>query len=123
MVMGDRFLLVQALVNLIDNAVDFSATGARVEPSVRVEAGAAIVEVTDRGQGVPTRPLGQVFERFYGLAHPDGGKGSGLGLAFVGEIAALHGGRVGLANRTDGGGARATLVVPLADGHRGGPTA
>jgi two-component system sensor histidine kinase CreC len=54
-----------------------------------------------------------VFERFYSLPRPDGARSSGLGLSFVREVAALHGGRIALCNR-EGGGAEATLVLPLA---------
>jgi two-component system sensor histidine kinase CreC len=55
----------------------------------------------------------RVFERFYSLPRPDGGsRSSGLGLCFVAEVAALHDGTVELRNR-DGGGAIATLSVPL----------
>jgi two-component system sensor histidine kinase CreC len=71
------------------------------------------IEVSDRGQGIPDYALPRVFERFYSLPRPDGGsRSSGLGLCFVAEVAALHDGTVDLRNR-DGGGAIATLVIPL----------
>jgi two-component system, OmpR family, sensor histidine kinase CreC len=55
-----------------------------------------------------------VFERFYSLPRPDGGsRSSGLGLCFVAEVAALHGGRAGIANR-EAGGACAVLALPAA---------
>ena len=55
-----------------------------------------------------------VFERFYSLPRPDGGrKSTGLGLSLVREIAHLHGGEAALANRP-GGGARAEFWVPAA---------
>jgi two-component system sensor histidine kinase CreC len=54
-----------------------------------------------------------VFERFYSLPRPGGGsRSSGLGLCFVAEVAALHGGRATLGNR-EGGGAVARLVLPM----------
>jgi two-component system sensor histidine kinase CreC len=68
--------------------------------------------VSDHGPGVPDYALPRVFERFYSLPRPQGGsRSSGLGLCFVAEVAALHGGQARLANR-DEGGARASLVLP-----------
>lgn len=109
---GDALLLRQLLVNLIDNAIDFSPPGGTVD--VRVEAGpdGLVLAVDDAGPGIPDFALARVFERFYSLPRPDGGtRGSGLGLNFAAEIAKLHGGRVTLANRA-GGGARARVVFP-----------
>lgn len=111
-VRGDRFLLRQAVVNLIENAVDFSPHGAVVE--VRVDAGGdrQRVEVRDRGPGIPDYAVERVFERFYSLPRPgNGSRSSGLGLPFVAEVAALHGGEASLVNR-EGGGAVAGLVLP-----------
>ena len=72
-----------------------------------------MLDVADRGPGLPGYALERVFERFYSLPRPDGGpRGSGLGLCFVAEVAALHGGSAQLANR-EGGGAIATLRLPL----------
>ena len=68
--------------------------------------------MADRGSGVPEYALDRVFERFYSLARPGTGqRSSGLGLSFVQEVARLHGGRVSLRNRDDGG-AQAVLWLP-----------
>src|SRR5690606_11928239 len=108
---GDPFLLRQALANLVGNAADFAPAGSMVGLRLRREEGEAVFEVTDFGPGIPDYALPRVFERFYSLARPDGGsRSSGLGLCFVAEVAALHGGRAGLANR-EGGGAIAQLAV------------
>jgi two-component system sensor histidine kinase CreC len=112
---GDRFLLRQAIVNLLENAADFAPEGSTVE--LAIERGDALWNVTvrDRGPGVPDYALERAFERFYSTPRPGGGsRSSGLGLCFVAEVAALHGGRAELANRHDGG-AEATLVVPAGD--------
>ena len=112
-VQGDPFLLRRMLANLVDNAIDFSPLGAVVEVVLRVDTDQCIVEVCDRGPGIPDYAIERVFERFYSLPRPDGGaRSSGLGLNFVAEIAQLHGGRASLGNR-DGGGAVATVVLPL----------
>lgn len=111
-VRGDRFLLRQAVVNLIENAVDFSPHGAVVEVRVDAEGDWQRVEVRDRGLGIPDYAVERVFERFYSLPRPgNGSRSSGLGLPFVAEVAALHGGEASLVNR-DGGGALARLVLP-----------
>lgn len=111
---GDAFLLRQLLGNLIDNAIDFSPAGGVVELRLHAPQDGLHIEIGDRGPGIPDFALARVFERFYSLPRPDGSaRGNGLGLNFVAEIAKLHGGRVTLENR-DGGGALATVLLPLA---------
>lgn len=110
---GDAFLLRQALVNLIDNAADFSPAGAVIGLRVRHDGQMLRFDVTDQGPGVPDYALPRVFERFYSLPRPEGGsRSSGLGLCFVAEVAALHEGRAALRNREEGG-AMASLELPL----------
>ncbi len=112
-VRGDRFLLRQALVNLIDNAIDFSPEGGLIELSIVRDDACARIEVADRGPGIPDYALPRVFDRFYSLPRPYGGsRSSGLGLCFVAEVAALHDGSAQLRNR-DGGGAVASLILPI----------
>src|SRR5690606_10943665 len=90
---GDRFLLRQMLGNLLDNAIDFSPRGGVVMLSSRVDGTRLRIEVTDQGGGIPDYAAGRVFERFYSLPRPGTGvRSSGLGLGFVREVAALHGG-------------------------------
>jgi two-component system sensor histidine kinase CreC len=111
-VRGDAFLLRQALINLLDNAADFAPEGSTVEMTIARDGARWVVTVLDRGPGVPDYALDRAFERFYSLPRPAGGsRSSGLGLCFVAEAAALHGGEATLANR-DGGGAVATLSLP-----------
>lgn len=111
-VRGERVLLREALVNLLQNAVEFSPRGGEV--TLRVGASAerrAVFVVEDGGPGVPDYALPRVFERFYSLPRPGAErKSTGLGLALVREIAHLHGGDAALENRAEGG-ARATLWV------------
>jgi two-component system sensor histidine kinase CreC len=111
-VQGDAFLLRQVLGNLLDNAIDFSAGGGEVVVAVSVEGARLRIDVADRGAGIPDYALERVFERFYSLPRPAGhARSSGLGLAFVREVAQLHGGDAQLRNR-DGGGAVATVWLP-----------
>jgi two-component system sensor histidine kinase CreC len=111
---GERVLLREALVNLLQNAVEFSPEGAEV----RLRCGGATREIAfcveDAGPGVADYALPHVFERFYSLPRPGTNrKSTGLGLTLVREIAHLHGGKVTLENRAEGG-ARAVLTLPSA---------
>ncbi len=111
-IQGDAFLLRQAVINLIENAVDFSRAGGVVEISVSHAANGQRLEVRDRGPGVPEYAIGRVFDRFYSLPRPtNGNRSSGLGLCFVAEVAALHQGTTELVNR-DSGGAVAGIYLP-----------
>jgi two-component system sensor histidine kinase CreC len=111
---GEAVLLREALVNLLQNAVDFSPPGQTVTLAWTEESGRVVFAVEDRGPGVPDYALAQVFDRFYSLPRPGTErKSTGLGLALVHEIAHLHGGAAALENRA-GGGARATLALPRA---------
>jgi two-component system sensor histidine kinase CreC len=113
-VMGEEFLLRQAISNLIDNAIDFSPAGAAIALTLDEEGGSAVLKVRDHGPGIPDYALPRLFERFYSLPRPaTGQKSTGIGLAFVREVALLHGGSVEVDN-AEGGGARARLGLPLA---------
>jgi two-component system sensor histidine kinase CreC len=113
-VRGERFLLGQAVGNLVQNAVEFSPAGAVVEVEIAMSDGVVRVGVDDTGPGVPDYALAKIFDRFYSLPRPDTGrKSSGLGLSIVREIARLHGGEVTLENRPEGG-VRAELTLPVA---------
>jgi two-component system sensor histidine kinase CreC len=110
---GERFLLRLALVNLLQNAFDFSPDGGEVSVSIEAVGSDRVVSVRDQGPGVPDYALPRVFDRFYSLVRPGNGKkSSGLGLTFVREVCMLHGGRVRLENQP-GGGAVATLTLPV----------
>jgi two-component system sensor histidine kinase CreC len=109
---GEPFLLRQALANLLDNAIDFSPDGSRITLSLETAAGKHTLIVRDQGVGIPDYALPRVFERFYSLARPGTQrKSTGLGLPFVKEVAALHGGEVELRNLPEGG-AEARLFLP-----------
>ncbi|MFM9923841.1 two-component system sensor histidine kinase CreC [Variovorax sp. H27-G14] len=114
---GDPFLLRRAVSNLLDNAIDFSPRDSEVLLTLETTAKLARVSVRDHGPGIPEYAQEKVFEKFYSLARPHNQKKStGLGLAFVKEIAALHRGRIELGNASRGG-AVATLTLPLLSHH------
>jgi two-component system sensor histidine kinase CreC len=115
---GDLFLLQRAATNLLRNAVEFAPRGSTVQMRAQAKGQRVELVVRDHGPGLPEFARERVFEKFYSLARPDTGKkGTGLGLAFVREIATLHGGGVSLANHPDGG-AIATLTLPLLEESR-----
>lgn len=112
-VTGERVLLREALVNLLQNAQEFSPMNAEVVLRCTREHEQIRFVVEDRGTGVPEYALTRIFERFYSLPRPSTNrKSTGIGLALVREIAMLHGGDAMLQNR-EGGGARATLWLPV----------
>jgi two-component system sensor histidine kinase CreC len=114
---GDRFLLRQAIGNLLDNALQFGPDGGEIALTLQADATDAVLTVRDQGPGIPDFAMERVFERFFSLPRPGGGaKSTGLGLPFVREVAALHRGEVTLANHLIGEavrGAVATLRLPL----------
>jgi two-component system, OmpR family, phosphate regulon sensor histidine kinase PhoR len=89
-------LLEQAVVNLVDNAVKYSAEGSEVEVTLAESRDEIVVGVHDQGQGIPREHLPRLFERFYRVdkARSRDLGGTGLGLAIVKHIAQIHGGRV-----------------------------
>jgi signal transduction histidine kinase len=110
-VRGDRTLLRRMIRNLIENA---RRHGGDATPDVRIGAvgNEAVVEVRDRGPGVPAAERETIFEPFYRLAgSAETGKGSGLGLALVRQIARHHGGDVAC-QAADGGGSLFTIRLP-----------
>ena len=111
--LGERFLLTQAVSNLLQNALEFTPPDGSVSLALSPAAapGRVTITVNDTGPGIPDYALPRLFERFYSLPRPaTGAKSTGLGLSFVREIAHLHGGTITLENRPEGG-ARAILTL------------
>jgi two-component system sensor histidine kinase SenX3 len=122
-VLGDEDLLVTALRNLLENAVDYSPDHTRVLVTVR-RAGEATVEISvaDQGIGIPERDRERIFERFYRVdpARSRATGGTGLGLAIVKHVTAAHGGNVTVWSKV-GAGSTFTLRLPLYDEKAGAP--
>jgi two-component system OmpR family sensor kinase len=109
--------LHRLVLNLIENAFVHTSSGTPVTVSVRQEGDAAVVEVSDRGPGVPPEMRIRVFERFARAAGDatSAARGSGLGLSIVRAVADAHGGEVELRD-ADGGGARFVVRLPAGAG-------
>jgi two-component system osmolarity sensor histidine kinase EnvZ len=106
-----RPLAVQRLVaNLIDNALRHG--NGEVEVRTAIENGRAIIDVLDRGPGIPLEAVERMMRPFTRMDSARSGSGTGLGLAIVERIAHMHGGDVRLAPR-EGGGLHARVELPL----------
>lgn len=112
-VLGDRTLLRRLVRNLVENARRYGGEGP-VSVSVTHAGNRAVLEVTDRGHGVPEAERQRIFEPFCCLAGGhESGRGSGLGLALVLDIAHRHGGDA-VCLAADGGGSRFKVDLPAA---------
>src|SRR6202042_2286398 len=105
----DEAQLRQALLNLLRNAREAMPGGGPIDVSVTAEGMSVVVNVDDRGGGVPEAIRARVFDPFFSTK----GEGTGLGLAITRHIVASHGGSVPCQAR-DGGGTRFRLTLPTA---------
>ncbi len=115
-VRADRDRLLQVLVNLTTNAVDYTPEGGQVRVIWGREDDRARVSVIDDGVGIPSEEMDRIFERFYrvekGRARSSGG--TGLGLAIAREIVESHGGEIRARSR-EGEGTEMVFYLPLED--------
>lgn len=102
MVRGDRELLTQMLVNLVENAIHHTPAGARIEVSLTMTLDGAVGVVADNGLGIPESEHDRIFRRFYRLEHSRSTPGNGLGLSLVAAVAALHHIEIELQNNNPG---------------------
>jgi two-component system phosphate regulon sensor histidine kinase PhoR len=114
---ADEHRLSQIFVNLIDNALRYTASGGSVTVSIDVEDGYAVIRVSDTGIGIPYKDLPFVFERFYVVDRSrtrgtQASSGAGLGLSIVKHIAEAHAGSVAV-DSTLGSGTTFTVRLPV----------
>jgi two-component system, OmpR family, sensor histidine kinase KdpD len=114
----DMVLMTQVLVNLLDNALKYSPRDALIEIGARTAEGKAILEVADRGAGVPAADLDRIFDKFYRVPVPEGAGGTGLGLSICRGIVEAHGGMIRAQNR-EGGGLQVTVTLPVDNDQQG----
>jgi two-component system, OmpR family, sensor histidine kinase KdpD len=114
MVETDESLVLQALVNLIENAAKYSTEGGDIRLRAERRAGRVELSVADVGPGIPDGDVPHVFERFYRSSQTRRVKGSGLGLAIVKGFVTLSGGSVRVESSPRG--ARFVITLPAAVG-------
>jgi len=111
---GNRELLGQALVNLVENALKYfepaEGHAGRIVVGVREEGRRVLIEVADNGPGIPAEDRVRVLERFVRLEKSRTEPGSGLGLSLVAAVARLHGGEFRLEDNAPG--VRAVMDLP-----------
>ena len=90
----DPDALEQAILNLLTNAMKYSGESRTIDLRLRVDDGDAVIEVTDRGVGIPVEEQGRVTEKFYRVPTPENQRipGTGLGLTLVEHMVKAHGG-------------------------------
>lgn len=105
--------LRRAIANLVDNALRYGGDDQCIDLSLYVDQNTAVIEVADRGPGIPEQEVDRLRHPFTRLENARSDtKGAGLGLAIVDRIMASHGGKMDLLPRP-GGGLRALLRIPL----------
>ena len=113
-IIGDRALVRQLLMQILDNAVKFTPRGGRVRVDVSATNGTSTVVVADTGIGIPAAQMPHVFDRFYRAENArERAPGAGLGLSIARWIATAHGATVSL-DSAPGAGTTVTLRFPRA---------
>lgn len=113
-VYGSKLQLSQALHNLLDNALKYTAAGGWVRIAMQLQKGAVEVKIEDSGCGIPEKDLPNIFERFYRVdqARSRDMGGTGLGLAIVKETIVAHGGKIWVESE-EGEGSTFYFKLPL----------
>ena len=116
-VSGSRRDVAIAVRNLLDNAVRYTGAQGTVSASLHRSNGQAVLQIADTGEGIPTRDLSRVFERFYRVdnARSRATGGTGLGLAIVKHVVESHGGAVDVVSEL-GEGSVFTVRLPVLGG-------
>ncbi len=112
-VFGQYNTLERALINLLDNAVKYSAPGGQVCLRAWAENNKVLIEVRDNGPGIGPEHLERIFERFYRVDKSRGQESTGLGLSIVRHALKLHGGEVLVQSKLNQG-STFTMVLPEA---------
>jgi two-component system, OmpR family, sensor kinase len=100
-VRGDRDLLGLVVYNLVENALKFTFASESVEVRALEDGRTIVLEVADSGGGIPAEDLSNIFEELYRGSNARGVDGSGLGLALVRRIVAMHGGEIDVRSRQE----------------------
>jgi signal transduction histidine kinase len=111
-VAGDRVRLVEALMNLLQNANKFSPNGGSITIRVEEDVGTVTISITDSGIGIDKKDLGRVFEPFAAIPKPAYFKGTGLGLSLTKRLIESHGGKIWATSSGIGSGATFAFTLP-----------
>lgn len=116
MVHGDRTTLTQLFIILLENAIKYSPEKSTITLSINQGRGRTVVDIQDKGRGIPSESLPHIFDRFY-RADSSRGRGTaaeqgfGLGLSLAKLIADLHDGEI-IISSTEGSGTQASVILP-----------
>jgi two-component system phosphate regulon sensor histidine kinase PhoR len=115
-VLGDSGLLRDVLQNLLDNAIQYTPPGGRIQVSAAAKPREAVIAVSDTGIGIPLVDQERIFERFYRVdaARSREAGGTGLGLSIAKHIVEAHGGRLWVESVV-GQGSRFSFSIPSAE--------
>ena len=115
LVLVQGVLIEQALVNILDNAIDFSESGDRIQVRAYADTDATVIDIVDSGGGIPENEREKVFEMFYMAKQPDGRHhGIGLGLTICRSIVEAHDGTIRALTGPDSRGTCMRIRLPLA---------
>jgi two-component system sensor histidine kinase CpxA len=123
-ILGNQELLYRAVENVVRNAVRYTESGSEVEIELKLGPGhgnrQAILEVNDRGPGIPENQLSAIFRPFYRVDYARSPKtgGFGVGLAIADRVVRLHKGDLSACNR-EGGGATLRIALPALEASAG----
>lgn len=109
----DFGLIVQALVNILDNALKYSPPVASIDITARQIGDDLEIAIADQGIGIPAQDLPYIFDKFYRIRRPDNVAGTGLGLSIARGIVEAHGGRIEAKGQAGGG---AIIIITLPAG-------
>jgi len=110
---ADRSRMQQAIANLVDNAIKYSAEGGRVEVTVQQEDERVVVAIKDDGMGIQPEEIPRIWDRLYRGDRSRSKRGLGLGLSFVKAIVLAHKGRVDVLSEPGHG---STFIISLPRG-------
>jgi two-component system, OmpR family, sensor histidine kinase KdpD len=108
----DAALVEQVLINLLENAAKYTPAASPIDISAHHDGRDVVIEVADRGSGIPKELSERIFEKFYRLPREREGGGAGLGLAICRGVVEAHGGRIWVDPR-EGGGSVFRFSLPI----------
>lgn len=112
MISGDAVLIQQLLINLMENVFKYTPPDSPLLFKASIDGEFVLIELNDRGPGIPREMHGQIFQKFVRATTRSGAGGAGLGLAICQGITEVHGGKLGVKER-DGGGCSFWFTLPV----------